>query len=608
MSKSTLIFLFFFCFLFSFHAFAEESGLDYIVEFVTPKGHDKLADEMKSKSQLIWMHKEQLPDGELALERRVIADEENAKKLLRSMGYYEGEIKREIDWDAKPVKIKITFIPRQQFTLSQSKILYSFSLLSPSHSPPLNDEEIFPRSLAVFGLKDGDPAIAKNILDSVDKIAEHLERHGYPKSRIVKTEYILLPEKRQLEANIIVDPGIFLRMGALKIENIPHINEMYLQRLVTWREGEPWNADLVNKYRIALQETGLFSLINLDPDINEKKLFEDTVSVLFKGTEAPLRTIGGGVRYSTDKGPGINAFWEHRNFLGAGENLRIRMPISQDLQMLSASFRKPEFGQHNQALIIDGELRKEKTDAYDSQSAYGAAGIERRLSGDWNKWWISARGSVEGGQIKDHFKGTKDYELFGIPLEVRRDGTNDLFNPTSGTRLSFNATPYSGFYDGPISTIRLRIDASGYYSVTNSDRLVLAVRGGTGSLLGASTQSIPAPLRFYVGGGGSVRGYKYQTVGPMINGDPAGGLSFTDMSFEARFRIGENFGIVPFLDGGMVYSDTTPTFNQSLNWGTGLGFRYYTPIGPIRLDLGVPLQDREHQKKLQVYFSIGQAF
>jgi len=134
-------------------------------------------------------------------------------------------------------------------------------------------------------------------------------------------------------------------------------------------------------------------------------------------------------------------------------------------------------------------------------------------------------------------------------------------------------------------------------------------RAAAGSLTGENVRNIPASLRFYSGGGGSVRGYKYQSLGPHDrNGDPLGGLSFTDVSLEARFRITESFGIVPFVDGGMVYETTMPDWGRDLSWGVGLGFRYYTLIGPIRLDIATPLQDRDNNKAFQIYLSIGQAF
>ena len=260
-------------------------------------------------------------------------------------------------------------------------------------------------------------------------------------------------------------------------------------------------------------------------------------------------------------------------------------------------------------MVGEAELINEETDAYDQTAAYAAGGIERRFSGDWRNWWGSARLSAEGGRLDDNIQGEQSYLLLGLPLGLRRDTTDDLLNPTRGTRLTIAVTPYTGTYAGQLQTLRTRVDASGYWSPFSGNRLVLAGRMAAGSLIGESVSDIPASLRFYTGGGGSVRGYKYQSLGPKDrDGDPVGGLSFNDISLEARLKVTEQFGIVPFIDGGMVYDQTLPDWGRDLAWGAGIGFRYYTLIGPIRLDIATPLQDRDDNKAFQIYLSIGQAF
>lgn len=587
------------------------SGIPYAVTFVADNRDTALISEMEANSQLLWLREEK-PDSRVALERRVAADMETARKILRSQGYYEGKATRVIEWEARPVRIRIQLDPGPRASIGRTEIIYRSARPASPDAPSFADGEIFPRTLAAFGLKEGDPATAEAVLDAVESIGAHLERRGYPLAKTVNTEYVLIESTHSLRAVVVVDPGPFLRMGQLRVQGDSNVSETYLKRLVPWRTGDPWDAASIEKYRTSLQETGLFSMITLKPDLEasgEGAAPGGTTPVLLTVTEAPPRTVSGGVRYSTDNGFGVNASWEHRNLLGGGERLRVFMPITEDLQMIGLTFAKPEFGRRDQSLVAEVEARNETTDAYDQTAGYAAVGLERRFSGEWRHWWASARLSAEGGEINDHLKGRQTYALFGAPLGLRRDTTNDFFNPTQGTRLALSVTPYSGVYDGPLSMVRARIDASGYLMPTGSDRLVLAARAAAGSLAGASASGTPASLRFYVGGGGSVRGYKYQSIGPRNEkGDPTGGLSFTDFSLEARFRVGDNFGIVPFLDGGMVYDKTLPDLGKKLDWGAGIGLRYYTPIGPVRLDVGVPLQDRAHQKAFQIYLSLGQAF
>ena len=177
--------------------------------------------------------------------------------------------------------------------------------------------------------------------------------------------------------------------------------------------------------------------------------------------------------------------------------------------------------------------------------------------------------------------------------------------------------PFSGFYEEFFGAFATTLSAAAYYAPYGrtpdgaiDDRLVLAGRVEGGAMLGASSlESIPASLRYFTGGAGSVRGYAYQAIGPRDReGDPLGGRSYQVVNLEARFKVTESIGIVPFVDGGMVYKDEVPRIIGDMDWGTGLGLRYYTPIGPVRLDVATPLHRIDDDPPVQVYISIGQSF
>ena len=500
-----------------------------------------------------------------------------------------------------------------------------------------------PDTLETFGLAKGAPAEAQAVLNAVAAVPAAMRKAGYPLAEQGKARYVVDRSTHTLDVEVRIKTGPLLRMGQVLVQehgmapavsgdsDTPPVRADYLNKLSPWVEGQYWNDDLLKAYRSTLQETGLFSSIDMKPARLSPQQAEtagyaatsDTPSaqplpvwMSTDGTtpvdltvrDAPPRTVSGGMHYSTDTGFGVRGAWESRNLFGGGEQLRITAPIAQTSQSLNATFRKPAFGIRDQALVGEAWAINEETDAYDQKALSVAGGLERRFRKDWSHWWASARLSLEAGSLRDNARGRRTYSLVGVPLAVRHDTTNDLLNPTSGTRLSLEVTPYTGTFNGPLTTVRTRVDASAYWS-PGWDRLVFAGRAAAGSLTGESVHNIPASLRFYTGGGGSVRGYKYQSLGPHdADGDPVGGLSFTDVGLEARFRITESFGLVPFVDGGMVYESSMPDWGKKLAWGVGLGFRYYTLIGPIRLDIATPLQDRDDNKAFQIYLSIGQAF
>lgn len=609
----------------------------YTVRFLVPDA-EKLLPELKDNSQLVWLNAD-LPDSRVALERRMLEDVETARKILRSRGYYDGTAQGHIDWDAKPALVELELNAGRQYVIGTTAIRYrlpnaqtvtgaSASETTKHEQNPVTGQDFMrtaPGTLTAFGLPSGAPAEAGAVLDAVSKLMTALHDQGYPLAAPGKTRYIVDRATGTFEAGIEVATGPLVRMGGVTVREErgvePAVSPQYLTRLATWNPGQFWDDRLIRSYRTALQETGLFSSIGLEPgtpsapsptpSASSPKPPEDFLLTPVDVTvrDAPPRTISGGMQYSTDTGLGARGTWENRNLFGSGEHLRVTAPLSMDLQLLTATFRKPAFGAREQTLVGEVEARNETSDAYDQTAIYTAGGLERRFSGDWRNWWGSARVSLEAGKLDDHLQGSRAYSLFGIPLSLRRDTTDDLLNPTSGTRANLTVTPYTGTYDGALATVRTRLDASAYMTPFATSRIVLAARFGVGSLSGGSVMTIPASLRFYAGGGGSVRGYKYQSLGPHdIDDDPVGGLSFTDVGLEARFRITEHFGIVPFIDGGMVYESAMPKWGKDMAWGAGLGFRYYTAIGPIRLDVATPLQNRDKNKAIQIYFSIGQAF
>jgi translocation and assembly module TamA len=153
-----------------------------------------------------------------------------------------------------------------------------------------------------------------------------------------------------------------------------------------------------------------------------------------------------------------------------------------------------------------------------------------------------------------------------------------------------------------------RASASTYVALDAEARTVLAGRIGFGSIIGADLEDIPANRRFFAGGGGSVRGFAYKSLGPRLQGEPIGGRSLLEASLEARFKVTETIGIVPFVDLGSAFDTSIPTFRERIRVAGGIGLRYYTSFGPIRLDIATPLIREKGEGDVAVYLGFGQAF
>ena len=306
--------------------------------------------------------------------------------------------------------------------------------------------------------------------------------------------------------------------------------------------------------------------------------------------------------------------WEHRNFFGNGEKLVVSLPITPEKQGLKASFEKPAFLDRDQKLVGEASLLQEITDAYDRRGLRVGAGIERRLS---PYWWVGVGASSDSGALTEDDRTNEPYSFVGPHLRIVRDSRNNKINPKRGSVLEINSKPIFGYYDGFFTALGTEVEGMFYYAPFRKgpnkgvidDKLVLAARVRGGSMAGAEMNNLPSTLRYYAGGAGSVRGYSYQAIGPRNDkGDPSGGRSYQIVNLEARYKITDEIGIVPFLDGGMVYEDALPQIFGDMRWGAGLGLRYYTPIGPVRLDVATPLNPVDGDPPLQLYISIGQSF
>ncbi len=568
-------------------------------------------------------HLEQLEDkppvSVMGLDQRMRSDLEAAGDVLHSFGYYSGKVSGaisergaaedtgrehgEADADkARSYVVTITFDPGPRYTVGTTRV----SVTEPETLAADDAKRRAPATtLADVGLTSGSPAIAGDILDAVAAVRENFRDRGYPFATMESSRYIVDHAAKTLDVDVVINPGPLVYMDGLEIKGDSPVTKKYLEALTTWKPGWRWNQSRVEDFRNALRQSGLFSSAELAPAAKEDADGRRAVEVEL--TPAPPRTVGGAIKYDTDFGPGIQAYWENRNITGRGDTLRFEAPLWADLQEFVASYRLPFFLSNSQDLTARAAYHKEDTDAYDLTSYIASIGIERRFS---RRWTGAVEFHLEGGELKDPDSSKTEYFMAGIPASIAYNNTNSLLDATRGVRLNLAVAPYTGQYHEDFSVVRTQAQAEAFLPVIGENSLVLALRGMYGALSDTNAQDVPASLRFYAGGGGSVRGYEYQSLGPRNSSrDPLGGASVVELSTEARVRFTETWGVVAFLDGGMAYEDATPDFSENdLRWGAGVGVRFYTAIGPIRFDFAVPLNPRGSDDSFQVYFSIGQSF
>lgn len=554
-----------------------------------------LRDILRSVSEAHAL-RDRMPATDQMFQRRARADIPNLLRALRSEGYYDGQVEAHVDPHVSPPRIIFEVQPGPAYLLQAVHF----------DGPDAEDGFDFPSpGPATAGLVLGSRARAPAILGGKDKFREFLRENGHPFPWVALREAQVDHESRSIVVTYTFNPGPSARFGQVTVEGEERVSPRYILDKVPWSEHQMFQASELQKLRATLMQTGLFTMVDVShpgsiPESSRDNELPVTISVV----ERVPRTVKAGVGYETDTGFGTALEWEHRNILGSGQQLRTRLHLAEKRQMLEGAFQIPEFPDPSQSLTIQGNIGQETTDALEKKEIAAGAMINRRLDSFWS---VGLGTNFRYSEVTQLGK-TETYGLISIPGELTWDMRDHVLNPTRGWRMQLRAEPFMDTLEWNTTFFKLSGSLSAYLPVLAEDRLVLAGRGALGSITGEANMNLPPDQRFYAGGGGSVRGYAYQSIGPEVDGKVVGGKSMVEVGTELRLRLENNFGLVAFLDGGQVFSETELRFQDDFLWGAGLGLRYYLDFGPIRLDVAFPLNRRDKDAAFQVYVSIGQAY
>lgn len=571
----------------------EEEGVRYQSE-ITGVDDTALERRLRAASQLSSLA-DRPPPTLVALERRARTDEERLQKVLRSEGYYDARVSYRIDADEAPVRVYMDVEPGARYTLTQFTIHFS---------GPGSDDQQLPRDRAALGVETGVPARAETVAHARRRLLELLADMGHPLATVVDQSVVVDHADDSMTVKIEVAPGKQARFGPLTIAGASDVEIDYIESFIPWQAGDIYDRRKVNQARQQLLQTGLFAAVAFDRP-NELDA-EGQLPMTVRIEERKHRSIALGGRWSTDEGFSVEALWEHRNLFGREELLSLSAEVGEIKQEFSALFEKPRFYRPDQDLIASGALANEDTDAFEGPLTRYFVGLRRRVTQNWR---VTAGIPIEFSNLED-LQGRREFNLFGVEARGERDTSNDRLDPTAGSRTRLGLIPLYGFGDNSVAFLTGTVGWSGYHAIDEDERFTLAARARTGSIVGEPTTSLPANKRFYAGGGSSIRGYRFQSVGPLgPNDTPLGGRSLLEVSTELRVKVTDTIGGVVFIDGGNVYDDSLPDLSTNLQWSIGFGGRYFTTFGPIRVDFGFPLNPREGVDDfMQFYISIGQAF
>lgn len=534
----------------------------------------------------------QPPASEAHLRRRMARDVDALQRLLQSEGHYGARIEALLDTEVVPNQVTFRVKPGPVYPIQA--VTFTADGALPYEGP----------EAPAIGLAPGAPARAQAILDADRRLLASLRRLGHPHPVIQDREVLVDHGAVGVYIRYAIDPGPRAAFGKMTVEGLEGVAESVVRKLCPWTEGDPFRPEPLEIYQARLYRTNLFSLVQIEPA--DAVDAAGQLPVTIRISERKHRTMRFGLEYLADEGAGAEALWEHRNMQGLGHQLTLRARFNQTLGEFSSQYRIPSFRSIDQSLVLELRAGQDNPDAYESQFIGLNATLERTLTPHLTV------GYGMGFRFAQQTLIDADEETFGIlslPAFARWDSTDDALNPTQGYRAQLRIRPFVDVLAPEAPFARIAAEASTYRKMDEAGRWVVAGRLRLGAVAGGSLEGIPPDERFYAGGGGSIRGYDYKTVGPeTADGTLLGGRSLFEAALEVRRKITDTLGVVAFLDAGTAYDAPYPDFSEDLRFGAGLGFRYYTPIGPVRLDVATPLNGRDDDSPVSVYLSIGQAF
>ncbi len=557
------------------------------------------------------------------LAARARSDEQLLAQILRTYGYYDGEIVRQLSGGRRGVdaaerndaqriaesdpSVRFDVLPGSQYRFGAID-LGGLEVLADPDGSDLR---------AAFGIRPGDPLYADRIVAQQSALRLALGENGYPFADLGAPELLIDHAREEGDLELPVQPGGKFVFGDVISSDPEFLSSRHLARIARFDAGETYRTSLQADLRRAILATGLVSSVAIttreaSPPSGDAP---GEVALDVELERAPLRTISGAIGYGTEDGIKVEAAWEHRNLFPPEGALRLRGILGTREQLASVTYRRSNFRARDQILTVDAYASDIETEAVDARTVALRGAFERVSNLLFQKplsWQVGAealytdeRNHVTVGIARPR----QTYMIAGLFGSATIDSSDDLLDPTSGFRVTgFLAPEVSRSLGNEDFYLRAQGDASVYRDVGPA---VVAARVRVATIQGADPFDIAPSRRLYAGGGGSVRGYGFQAIGPRDAFDePTGGASLVEFALEARVQTGLLDGaveVVPFVDAGSVSASSSPDFG-TIRYGAGLGVRYKTSFGPIRVDVGVPLNPTEFDAPVVVYVSLGQAF
>ncbi len=570
----------------------------------------------------LWSDRETPASGVGGLLSKARGDYRRLLAALYSAGFYGPQISiRAAGQEVADLTLAVSLPPDVPMTIDVAAgPRFNFGQTDIVNAPPptdeMDDEVDTPESI---GFKPGERAFSRVINQASALSIERWRELSYAKAREADREVIADHARDLLDVTLTLDPGRAARYGDIRTTGSRRTDPDFILYMSGLKPGEPFDPDDIDAAQTRLTSLQVFRSLRF---VEGEEIAPDgTLPIDIIVEDRRPRTVGVGATLSTIDGVGVTAFWVHRNLFGRGEQLRFDAgvdglggslnPDDYDYN-LGVTFTKPGVFNPDTSFITSLIGQRVDYDTYNERSVTAQAGFSRTFGRDITG---SIFGVASRARYEDDF-GVRSFTLLGLNGAAQLDRRDDPLDATRGYYLAATAMPLYDFeYGNPMA--QTTIEGRVYKGFGEERTVVLAGRLKVGNFFGPDAAESPPDLLFFAGGGGSVRGYPYRSIGVGTVDTPddsdfetftVGGAGLIEASAEVRYRINERFGAVGFVDSGYVTETASFGGANTFKTGVGLGARYFTSIGVLRFDLATPLQPDPDDSRLAFYIGIGQAF
>lgn len=513
------------------------------------------------------------------------ASSEQLVRYLRSEGYYTARVIVDQSDDA----------PIYQVTAGER---FHFTAVSVRAGGQSDARSVAREALPV---EVGDPVRAEDVLNAETEALRALRNSGWPDAQLEDRTITVDHADASGDAVFAYAPGAESLYGDLDLES-ERWRDSFIRRLAPFQPGDRVSASQMRSFESRLEALQSMSSAAVTLEAPEEIDGPQRRTVRVSPSPAPRHVAEAGFSLSTSEGGGVSGAYERRNLFGGDETLDINLNLATVQSGLQVELTAPHWRRLGQALTLEARAEREETDAYDLVEAGVGARVSRPIT---DALTLSLGGDLS---VSHSENATLDLNVYtgSVSLGAVWDQRDSAIAPTQGQLVSMEVSPTVLAGDANSTYFRTVAEGRTYQRLTSS--LMIAGRLRAGGLIGAPLESLPPEQRFFAGGGGSARGYEYQSLSPRnAQGDLVGGRSIVESSVELRWRQSRRWGGVLFMDSAAAGRDETPDFG-AVRSAVGLGVRYYLDFAPVRFDVATPLDANTGDADIQVYIGLGEAF